>query len=320
MKKTIYRVSWKEVEDAIEFWEAKIREVDAEIDYIFAITRGGVVPGFMLAKELGILDKLVMVKPFDEGVFEPYRGMKVVIVDDIFDSGRTMQFFLKEASRCDIHATAFYIVDKVKKIREGIMTANTWVVFPWETLQEDTIGGREQAVVALLRSVGEDPLREGLKDTPKRVAKMYDELCSGYEQDPETLLSTTFNNDACDEMVVLKDIPFSSLCEHHMLPFRGKVHFAYIPDHAIVGVSKIARLVECFARRLQIQERMTMEIGKAFEEVVEPKGVGVVVEAAHECMLIRGIKKEGSVMKTSYLGGAFKDEKATRDEFLTLIK
>lgn len=151
------------------------------------------------------------------------------------------------------------------------------------------------------------------------VDKMWNELASGYAQDPVKILNTAFSSESYDEMVVLKDIKFYSMCEHHMLPFFGTVHFAYLPDKKVVEVSKIARLVECFARRLQIQERMTMQIGKTFEEIVSPMGVGVLVKGMHLCMTIRGVEKENATMVTSYLGGSFRDHQATREEFLRLV-
>jgi len=208
-------------------------------------------------------------------------------------------------------------VDKRQLPKE--FQVETWFDFPWET-KGDTAGGREQATVAILRSIGEDPMREGLKDTPSRVAKMWDEFSAGYKQDPKEILGTRFSSKEYDEMIVLKDIHFYSLCEHHLLPFFGAVDFAYIPGDKVVGVSKIARLVECFAHRLQIQERMTVDIGKAFEALVKPRGVGVLIRATHLCMMMRGIKKENALMKTSYLGGCFREEQITRGEFLRLIK
>ncbi len=316
MKKV--QVTWAEINNTIRSWNDQIRSTrDREFKVIVGVSRGGIIPALMLSQLLHVVDidpykEIKIVDPFTSDWMDNYVGQGVILVDDIWDSGATLNYFEKEAIRKEVYLNSF-----VLRSKRNDKDKDTWYEFPWET-KEDTTGGREQAVTALLRSVGEDPNREGLKDTPKRVAKMYDELCAGYSQDPKEILSAIFSTDKYDEMIVLKDIPFASLCEHHMLPFRGKVHFAYIPDKKVVGVSKIARLVECFARRLQIQERMTVEIGKAFEDIIKPKGVGVIVEAAHECMIVRGIKKEGSKMVTSYLGGAFRDELPTRDEFLRL--
>src|ERR1041385_4879627 len=172
----------------------------------------------------------------------------------------------------------------------------------------------------MLQEIGEDPKREGLKDTPKRVVKSWSELFAGYKQDPEQILSTVFEDGACDEMVILKDIEFSSMCEHHMLPFRGKAHVAYVPDRKVVGLSKLARLVDCFARRLQIQENMTTEIAGQIAHHLAPKGVAVIIEAHHQCMSCRGVNKQGTTMITSEMLGVFREDHKARSEFLTLIK
>lgn len=176
----------------------------------------------------------------------------------------------------------------------------------------------EDAVVSLLKAVGEDPLREGLRDTPARVARMYDELLSGYGQDPEKMM-TTFVDDTCDEMVVLTDIPFSSLCEHHLLPFSGTATVAYLPDKRIIGLSKLARVVDVFAKRLQVQERMTVQITDALMRHLQPKGAACVLRSVHSCMTLRGVQKQGAAMITSSLQGAFKSDATTRAEFMNLI-
>lgn len=178
----------------------------------------------------------------------------------------------------------------------------------------------EAVVRALLWAMGEDPSREGLQDTPKRVVKSWLELFAGYRQDPAEILATTFGDvEGYQEMILLKDIPFHSTCEHHMLPFSGRAHVAYLPQERVVGLSKLARLVDCFARRLQIQERLTMEVSKAMMRHLQPHGCGVVMEAVHGCMVCRGVRKEGASMVTSSLQGSFR-EAATRAEFLSLIR
>jgi len=178
----------------------------------------------------------------------------------------------------------------------------------------------EAAVRVLLRWAGEDPDREGLVDTPKRVVKSYEEHFSGYGKDPEEILARTFTEtNGYDEMVVLRDIRFESHCEHHIAPIIGTVHIAYIPDHRVVGISKLARLVEIVSKRLQIQERMTAMIAQCLENVLQPKGVAVVVEGAHQCMTTRGIHKPGTTMLTSHMTGAFRDDDKTRREFLAMI-
>ena len=178
----------------------------------------------------------------------------------------------------------------------------------------------EEAVRTLIRWAGEDPGREGLVGTPSRVVRAYEEYFRGYEADPEDILRRTFEEiDGYDEMVVLRDIRFSSHCEHHMAPIVGKAHVAYLPRHRVVGISKLARLVEVYARRLQIQEKMTTQIAKVIDEVLEPQGVAVVVEAAHHCMTTRGVQRPGVVMVTSSMMGAFRKDSKTRREFLAMI-
>lgn len=179
--------------------------------------------------------------------------------------------------------------------------------------------GRE-VVRRFLELIGEDPNREGLLDTPKRVEKSWLELYKGYKQDPKEILSTVFEDGSCDEMVILKDIEFTSMCEHHVLPFKGKAHVAYVPNGKVVGLSKLARLVDCFSKRLQIQEKMTQQISKEIEKHLNPKGVAVVVEAHHQCMSCRGVGKQNSVMITSSMLGEFRDSIQARNEFLCLLK
>ena len=179
----------------------------------------------------------------------------------------------------------------------------------------------EQAVRLLLRWAGDDPDREGLRDTPKRVVKSYEEFFAGYLDDPVEILQRTFEEtDGYDEMVMLRDIRFESHCEHHVLPIIGVAHIAYIPRHRVVGVSKLARIVEVFAKRLQIQERMTAAIGQTINDVLEPEGVAVVIAAQHQCMTTRGVRKDGVSMVTSHMLGAFRNDDSTRREFLSVIK
>src|SRR5579875_3531469 len=178
----------------------------------------------------------------------------------------------------------------------------------------------EAAVRTLIRWAGDDPDREGLVDTPGRVTRSYHELFAGYETDPRGYLERTFEEvGGYDELVLLKDIRFVSFCEHHMLPVIGKAHVAYLPTDRVVGISKLARVVNGYARRLQIQEKMTAEIALAIEEVLKPKGVGVVVEATHACMTLRGVNSPGAVLTTSHLIGVVRDDPRTRQEFLRLV-
>jgi GTP cyclohydrolase I len=181
-------------------------------------------------------------------------------------------------------------------------------------------GEAEAAVRTLLRWAGDDPLREGLAGTPARVVRAYEEFFAGYAQDPEAILARTFEEvEGYDEMVLLRDIRFESHCEHHMAPIIGVAHVAYMPDNRVVGISKLARLVEAYARRLQIQEKMTAQIANTIDEVLNPKGVAVVIEATHHCMTTRGVHKPGTSMVTSRMLGMFRTNASTRREFLSLV-
>ena len=178
----------------------------------------------------------------------------------------------------------------------------------------------EAAIRTLLRWAGDDPSREGLVDTPARVARAYEEFFAGYEIDPVALLERTFEEtDGYDELVLLRDIRLESHCEHHMVPIIGKAHVAYLPSNRVVGISKLARVVEIYSHRLQIQEKLTAQIANTLQEVLNPRGVGVVIEAAHQCMTTRGVKKPGVTMVTSRMLGAFRDDQSTRREFMALI-
>ena len=178
----------------------------------------------------------------------------------------------------------------------------------------------ENAIKTLLLWVGEDPNREGLRSTPGRVARAWEDWCSGYQEDPVDYLRRTFAEvDGYDEMIVLRDIEFESHCEHHMAPIIGRAHVGYLPDRKVVGISKLARVVEAFARRLQVQESMTAQIANCIQEVLKPKGVGVIIEGEHQCMTTRGIRKHGVSMITSRLLGQFRSDPRTRGEFLSII-
>jgi GTP cyclohydrolase IA len=180
------------------------------------------------------------------------------------------------------------------------------------------IGRIEKAVKEILLAVGEDVEREGLKKTPTRVANMYAELLAGMHEDPKQHLRSVFTEDY-DEIVMLRDIPFYSICEHHLMPFIGSAHIAYLPSGGILGVSKLARIVDCFARRLQTQERLTGQIADFIMNNLKPRGVAVVLEASHSCMTIRGVKKPGSVMVTSAIRGIFKRDPKSRSEIMSLM-
>jgi GTP cyclohydrolase I len=260
---------------------------------IYGVPRGGIPVAYMVA--------------------EAYRGdgytaevvFKIeqaeIIVDDIIDSGKTREKYANEP------APFFALVNKK-------YDGNHWFVFPWE-VAEGT--GAEDVVTRFLQYIGEDAKRNGLRDSPQRVVRSWDELYKGYKMNPEDFMKIF--DELCDEMVILRNIEFYSMCEHHFLPFYGKVHIAYIPQGGkVVGVSKLARIVECFSRRLQIQERLTSQITDTIEKYLKPVGCACFIEAKHLCMMARGIEKQNSVMITSSLKGSFKDKSDSRIEFLLL--
>jgi len=182
---------------------------------------------------------------------------------------------------------------------------------------QDPIAG---SIEKILRALGEDPTREGLLRTPERAEKALRFLTSGYEANLEEIVNGAIFHEKCDEMVLVKDIEFFSLCEHHMLPFYGMAHVAYLPENKLIGLSKIPRIVDMFARRLQVQERLTQQIAQCIQDVLQPRGVGVIVEARHFCMMMRGVEKQHSGAVTSAMLGAMRQRKDTRDEFLALVR
>lgn len=228
------------------------------------------------------------------------------IVDDIIDSGATMNRYASNMK--PFHA----LIDKRNRPDFG------WVQFPWEQLSPTHNESLEDTVLRQLQIIGEDYTRDGLKDTPRRVAKSIKELTGGYDEKPEDILSKVFDV-PYDEMVILKGIEFWSLCEHHMLPFHGTASIGYIPQGKVVGISKLARLVHCFSRRLQVQERLTQQIAESIDTILQPQGVGVILQASHLCMALRGVKTPASMITSSMLG-AMRTEATTRSEFLKLIE
>ena len=183
----------------------------------------------------------------------------------------------------------------------------------------DNLEKIESIILDLLKEIGEDPEREGLQKTPNRVAKSWTTFAKGYKQTPEEVVGDAIFNEQCDEVIAVKDIDFFSLCEHHLLPFKGVAHVGYLPEKKIIGLSKIPRIVDIYARRLQIQERLTQQVADALQDVLSPKGVAVVIEAEHLCMQMRGVEKKSSFMITSAVRGAFRENNKTREEFLSII-
>lgn len=228
-----------------------------------------------------------------------------VIFDDLIDSGRTKQKYR------DLFPNKSFVVAYDKQKEKGL----GWIVFPWENEKAD----KEEVILRLLEQIGEDPTREGLLETPKRVVEMHKEVFGGYSQNPEDILKV-FEDGACDEMVLLKDIEFYSYCEHHMVPFMGKAHIAYLPNGRVIGVSKLARLLDIYAKRLQIQERIGQQVVEALMKYLEPLGAACIIEAQHLCMKSRGVKKQSSVMVTSAVRGLFREDAAARAELMSLIK
>ena len=263
------------------------------LDGVWGVPRGGIVPALMVARHLGL-----------EVLDQP--TLDTLVVDDLVDSGRTAEKYMAH------HFDALFRKPHTPpQIAPSAAEMDGWLVFPWEG--NDT--GPVDAVVRLLEYVGEDPTREGLVDTPKRVLKALRELTSGYKEDPIELLSVEFD-EASTSMIVVSGIEFASLCEHHMLPFTGTATIGYLPRGGVVGLSKLARLVEVFAKRLQVQERMTHQIVDAMVEALDPLGAGVVITSHHSCMGMRGVRKPTATMTTRDLYGCFLSVPELRAEFL----
>lgn len=262
-------------------------------EYVYGVPRGGIPIAIMVAMKsnLRLLSSLEGIGPD-----------RVLVVDDIIDSGATKQKY---------HQYDFWAVWDKQYDGEG------WVEFPWEVMQNESPA--EDSVTRMLQTIGEDPTREGLLETPKRVVKSWNTLYVGYSQKPEDFIKT-FDSAGYDEIVLLKDIEIYSMCEHHMLPFIGKAHVAYIPDKKVIGVSKLARIVEMYARRLQIQERLAEQVSSCLMQYLQPKAAACIIEAQHLCMLMRGVQKQNSIMVTSSLKGAFLTNQSAREELVRLIK
>jgi GTP cyclohydrolase I len=262
---------------------------------IYGVPNGGIYAALLVAKEI---PKVKITEIHNEAD---------VIVDDIVDSGKTREYWW------NLTGKPFYaIVDKTEQDKQW---ANEWITFPWERARRED--GPQDAVRRILQYIGEDVNREGLKETPDRVVKSYSELFSGYKQNPADIMKV-FEDGACDEMVILKEIEWYSTCEHHLQPFFGKAHIAYIPNGKIIGISKLARLLDIYARRLQVQERLTTQVTKALDKYLEPRGSACVLEAVHFCMVCRGVQKQHSKMITSSLTGVFRQPEV-RAEFFNLI-
>jgi len=268
---------------------------------MYGVPRGGIPVAYLL---LSLMDNLLLVDKPEQAD---------IIVDDIVDSGTTKIRYMEK------YGKPFYALTDFMELPEP----RPWVVFPWEQEQEGKDTSADDIVIRLLQHIGEDPTREGLIDTPKRVLKAWKEMTVGYSQDPAKILERDFPSKGYDEIVGCPWIEFNSTCEHHLLPFIGRAHVAYLPqenDARVVGLSKLARLVDCFAQRLQIQEQMTVQIADALETHLKPRGVAVVLQAKHLCMACRGVRKHQSVMVTSAMRGVFRTNAAARTEFFSLVE
>lgn len=291
---------------------------------IYPVPRGGVPVAYLLSAMVTDAAPTCQISLVDSA------EEATVIVDDIIDSGRTMARNLA----LNPNATFVALVEKAGRRDPGLQyqegrviagrIADDWIVFPWEK-QEENGGYREvsaeDSVIRMLQYIGENTTRGGLKETPRRVVKAWDEWFKGYTMDPKDVLKEFEDGgESYDELVTVMDIPVYSFCEHHLAPFFGVAHVAYIPNGKIVGLSKIPRLVDIFAKRLQVQERLTNQIAQALQDHLQPKGVAVVVKCRHMCMESRGIQRQGTQTVTSAMLGVMHDDATARAEFLSLIR
>lgn len=284
-----------------KLWEHRHRVTaggDEEVG-IYPVPRGGIPAGQAIVHEGALVGQRY--------VIHEQPDTADVIVDDIIDSGRTRDKYKALFPHKPFEA----LVDKYAEYP----SMAPWIEFPWERMSGEQ--GVEDNITRILEYIGEDPNREGLLETPKRVIKSYADLFSGYKEDPKHVFKV-FEDDSSDEMVILRDIEFYSTCEHHMIPFYGKAHIAYIPDGKVIGLSKMARLLEIYTRRLQIQERISQQVTDTMDIHLGPLGSACVIEAKHMCMCARGVGKQNSSMITSSLSGVFRQPEV-RAEFFSLV-
>lgn len=291
------KINNKELKRIITELSKKIDKKD--FNSIYGIPRGG----YAIAIELGKLLKLPVITD------EAEVTSKTLIVDDLIDSGKTLSKYPKNKK-----AVLFVKNKKFNKVDYYFKPIDEWVQFPDEPNNEV-----QEHITRVMQYIGEDISREGLIETPARVQRAIDEIFSGYKQNPKDLMKT-FTQGTCQEMVILKNCEFYSTCEHHMFPFFGHISIGYIPNKKVIGVSKLARLADLFAKRMQIQERMTSQIADTLMKELDAKGVYVVCEGVHFCMRSRGVKKQDASMITSAVRGIFKKDSKARQEFLSLIK
>lgn len=292
-------ITWDMVHTAVDLVAKKILEdnTPSSPKDLYGIPRGGIIPAVLICSKLNH-----STYPFCYNLVERPHAANYFI-DDIIDSGKT-----KRGIQDRFPCTPFFTLFSKQK-------NEPWYSFPWERMQKEE--GPEDNIQRILEYIGEDPSREGLRETPERVLRSWAKIYGGYKTNLKTILKV-FKDESCDEMIVLRDCEFFSTCEHHLLPFFGKAHIGYIPDGKVVGISKLARLLEAFARRAQIQERIGEQITNTLMEELKPKGCGVVLEAQHFCMTSRGVEKQNSVMVTSSLKGSFLQAEV-KGEFLRMI-
>jgi GTP cyclohydrolase I len=299
MKKV--RLSWDSIRQDIKTLHQTVLELSSPTPppfKIYGIPRGGTCVA-LLWKSLFSHEIILVDEPEQADFF----------IDDIQSTGKTKEWW---ETKYDKNCMSLYHSD---------MLDNAWIIFPWESTGPEQEMGPEENIRRALTYIGEDPSREGLIETPKRVIKSWERLYGGYNYDGASIqnMLKVFENDSSDEMVVLKNIEFYSTCEHHMLPFFGKAHIAYIPNGKIVGISKLARILEVYSRRLQIQERLCKQVTEALMTHLNPLGAACVLEAQHFCMVARGVEKQNSIMVTSSLDGVFKSDSTVRAEYYQLI-
>jgi len=293
-------LSWMEVESrALAIALQLCRNFPQREIRAYPIPRGGILAAqaVQAAKAIPRQIRVIIVEELEDAD---------CFIDDILDSGATKEKYQKRRN------LPFYVL--VNKQIEGML----WWEFPWERMVGEM--GPEENIRRLIEFIGDDLNREGLRETPQRVIRSYLKLFEGYQQDVEKNVKF-FEDDSCDEMVILRDVEFFSTCEHHMLPFFGKAHIAYVPDGRVIGASKLVRVLEVFSRRLQIQERICEQVTRALDETLKPKGSACVLEAQHFCMTSRGVQKQCTVMVTSSLTGVFREKgNEARSEFLSMIR
>jgi GTP cyclohydrolase I len=291
--KSKYYVTWEEI-------FIRLKYIDRPENIVYGIPKGGMIAAGFLKHA--------------KRTHDPKEAN--YLLDDIIDTGKTIRSYTtKINNKCSVYG----LYDLLLSSEDAKFYKDKWLVFPWEQEHPAGVDTIEQNITRQLQYIGEDTTREGLIDTPKRVIKSYGEIFAGYNQNPKDIF-TCFESDGYDQIILLKSFEFYSLCEHHILPFFGKAHVAYIPNEKIVGISKLARLVDLYSKRLQIQERIGLQVTNDLMTYLKPKGAACILEATHLCMRMRGVEKQNSIMTTSSLTGVFLDDPAAKNELIQLIK